>query len=199
MIAALFVQRGGVYWGRPEIDAWDEARDARTYSGPHPVVAHPPCSRWCQLAHVVQARYGHKVGDDGGCFASALASVRTFGGVLEHPAWSLAWPAFGLPEPRRGEWLRTSNDAGWVTEVSQRAYGHAARKRTWLYYVGALVPPSLDWSEPAPVACVSYMKNNRPPPYPRLTKKQAANTPAQFADLLLSLAAMSRTITERAA
>lgn len=54
MIAALFVQTNGAYFGLPDVDPWDEARDARKYSGPHPVVAHPPCSKrppalisWC--------------------------------------------------------------------------------------------------------------------------------------------------------
>ena len=35
-----------------------------------------PCDRWCQMAPVNQARYGHRVGDDGGCFAAALEAVR---------------------------------------------------------------------------------------------------------------------------
>ena len=43
MIAALFVHKGGAYFGLPDVDPWDEARDARLYPGPHPVVAHPPC------------------------------------------------------------------------------------------------------------------------------------------------------------
>ena len=57
-VAALFVQPDGCYSSAPEVDLWDEARDARLYAGPHPVVAHPPCARWCQLAPVNQARYG---------------------------------------------------------------------------------------------------------------------------------------------
>jgi hypothetical protein len=52
---------------------------------------------------VNQARYGHRVGDDGGCFASALASVRQWGGVLEHPALTLAWA---------GAWARLAS-LGW--------------------------------------------------------------------------------------
>jgi len=80
MIAALFVDARGCYAGLPDVDVWDEARDARLYPGPHPVVAHPPCTRWCRLAGLVEARWGHKRGDDGGCFASALASVRRWGG-----------------------------------------------------------------------------------------------------------------------
>lgn len=159
MIAALFVATGGVYFNLPGVDPWDEVRDARLYAGPWPVVAHPPCSTWCQVAHVNQARYGHKVGDDGGCFASALASVRKWGGVLEHPAETYAWPAHGLLRPARGGWSRGVFDGGWVCEVSQRAYGHRARKRTWLYAVTPEVP-SVDWSRPAPLATVSFLTNH---------------------------------------
>lgn len=112
MIAALYVETGGCYFSLPNVDPWDKARDARLYAGPHPVVAHPPCSRWCRLAGLVEARWGHKRGDGGGCFAAALAAVRRWGGVLEHPAYSDAWVAFGLPRPDRhggwfgGEWER---------------------------------------------------------------------------------------------
>ena len=194
MIAALFVAKGGVYWDRPDVDPWDESRDARLYAGPHPVVAHPPCSRWCQLAHVNQKRYGHKVGDDGGCFAKALVAVNRWGGVLEHPAFTYAWAAFGLPDPGPG-WQRVQADdesspdlKAWTCQVSQGAYGHPARKLTWLYYVGAAPPPPLDWSVPEPTAQVSFCKNHGNSPLPRLSKKAAKATPAPFADLLISIA-----------
>lgn len=124
MIAALFVQRNGAYWDLPGVDPWDEARDARLYAGPWPVVAHPPCERWCQLAPVNQARYGIKIGDDDGCFASALASVRAYGGVLEHPAFTLASEAFGIPWPSlAGGWQR-SICGGWTCHV-----GHVRQLR----------------------------------------------------------------------
>jgi hypothetical protein len=45
-ISALYVEAGGGYFGLPGVDAWDESRDARQYSGSNPVVAHPPCQRW---------------------------------------------------------------------------------------------------------------------------------------------------------
>lgn len=190
MIAALFVQRRGVYWGLPDVDPWDEARDARLYEGPHPVVAHPPCSRWCQLAHINQKRYGHRVGDDAGCFESALRAVREFGGVVEHPAGSLAWTQYRLPPPRRGRWRNgTGQDFGdeWVTEVAQGAYGCRAIKLTWLYVVGPK-PPSLDWRIPEPTAQVSFCKNHGDSPLPRLSKREASRTPIPFRDLLLSIA-----------
>jgi hypothetical protein len=186
MIAALFIQRGGVYSNLHGVDAWDESRDARKYAGPYPVIAHPPCSRWCQLAHINQKRYGHVVGSDGGCFAHALDCVRRFGGVLEHPAFSYAWHAFHLQRPRRGSWQYTAEGA-WVTEVSQGRYGHRARKRTWLYYVGAF-PPALDWTEVTPSAQISWCKNHGNSPLPRLSKKEAAATPVPFRNLLIGLA-----------
>lgn len=187
MIAALYVIEGGPYCGIDGVDPWPESRDARLYAGPHPVVAHPPCARWCQLASVNQARYGQKIGYDGGCFEAALAAVRRWGGVLEHPAYSLAWPAFGLARPVRGAWSRDLF-GGWTTEVSQSAYGHKARKRTWLYYVGT-EPPSLDWRDPPGEAWVSWGDHDRYPDVKRLSKKEAKATPAPFRNLLLSLAA----------
>ena len=87
MIAALFVQPDGCYAGLPDVDAWPEHRDARLYDGVLPVVAHPPCQLWGNMAAVNYARWGgehNKLGNDGGCFASALDSVRRCGGVLEH-------------------------------------------------------------------------------------------------------------------
>jgi hypothetical protein len=103
VISALFVETGGVYCSLEGVDPWDVARDARLYAGPHPVVAHPPCQRWGRywsggpmLANTPKQK---TLGDDDGCFASALASVRAFGGVLEHPEASHAWRRFGLVAP----------------------------------------------------------------------------------------------------
>lgn len=186
-VAALFVQTDGAYFGLPNVDPWDEARDARKYSGPHPVVAHPPCSRWCKpLAKVNQTRYGHKIGDDGGCFKHALAMVHLLGGVLEHPANSYAWDHFCLTKPKRGKWLWHGGNR-WVTEVSQSAYGHPARKKTWLLYKGMADPPALDWSDPRGTHLTSWLQRTSRDA-PRLSKKEAIKTPPTFRDMLLDLA-----------
>lgn len=184
-VSILFCDPLGSYSGLG-LDLWGESRDARLYAGENRVVAHPPCSSWCQLAYINQKRWGRKVGDDGGCFESALAAVRRWGGVLEHPAFSYAWPAFGLPRPPRSGWQATTC-GGWVAQVSQGVYGHPARKMTWLYYVG-VDPPSLNWGEVPPTAQVSNCANHGDSPLPRITKKAASTTPAPFRDLLLSLA-----------
>lgn len=195
MIAALYVQKGGAYFGIEGVDPWDEERDARLYQGPHPVVAHPPCSRWCQLAAVNEARYGHAVGDDGGCFAAALDAVRRFGGVLEHPAFTHAWPAFDLPRPTFGAWTRSMfAPREWVTEVWQAAYGHPARKRTWLFYVGDVPPPSLNWTPESGTHWCGNDGNYKPgdPGWkPSLGKKAALQSPPAFRDLMLDIARSS--------
>ena len=155
MIAALFVETDGCYFGLPDVDPWDEARDARLYAGPHPVVAHPPCQRWGKLwagspIHIKRTGIRKKKGDDGGCFASALASVRKWGGVIEHPFQSHAWPHFGIALPsRQGGWIKADDYGGWACCVEQGRYGHYARKPTYLLAYG-FWPPELDWGESAP-------------------------------------------------
>ena len=136
MIAALYVDPDGVYSGLPDVDVWDEARDARLYGGPWPVVAHPPCARWSRLAGFTEHRFGLKRGEDGGCFEAALHAVRSYGGVIEHPAYSDAWKAYGLPRPvvREG-WTLTFN-GGASCYVEQGRYGLPVKKATWLYAYG---------------------------------------------------------------
>ena len=183
MIAALFVEHGGVYFGLDGVDPWDKERDARCYAGPHPVVAHPPCERWHQLSAVNNKRWGFAINEDGGCFEAALRAVRTFGGVLEHPAESRAFKFHGIPEPTAGQWQRTI-DGDWVTEIWQSAYGHRARKRTWLIYHGDVPPPPLNWRKKPGAFQIGYFDRRRP----QLPKSERAATPVLFRDLLISIA-----------
>ncbi len=193
MIAALFVDPRGAYSTITGVDCWDEARDARNYRGPHPVVAHPPCSRWCRLAGLVEARWGHKRGEDGGCFAAALAAVRRYGGVLEHPAFSDAWLAHDLtPPPSAGGWHWADFQGGWTCYVEQGRYGHPAKKATWLY-AHAVELPSLQWGA-APDrdsrSLVSWCGNHTQAHdhRPRVGKREANSTPPAFRDMLLKMA-----------
>jgi hypothetical protein len=141
-VAALFVETDGAYYGLPGVEPWDRERDARAYAGPHPVVAHPPCKRWGRYWHGAPRKpHQYKLGADEGCFAAALAAVRNYGGVLEHPEGSHAWPYFGLiTPPRTGGWVRADAYGGWTCYVEQGHYGHMARKATWLYAAGVALP-----------------------------------------------------------
>lgn len=177
----------GVQW----VDCWDEERDARLYPGTLPVVAHPPCQLWGNLAAVNFARWGgehNKPGNDGGCFASALESVNKWGGVLEHPAKSKAFAAHNLPKPSGIGWQATLW-GGWVCEVWQSAYGHRANKATWLYYRGNKPPFSLRWGRLAGTHQVGFQdKRGKERNKPTLGKREANATPLEFRDELLKLA-----------
>jgi hypothetical protein len=158
VIAALYVATGGSYYGLANVDPWDELRDARKYNGPWPVIAHPPCQRWGKMwfgsPNVVKQTGIRKIkGDDNGCFAAALEAVRKWGGVLEHPKGSHAWPHFKIKKPLLyGGWIKADDFGGWTCCVEQGRYGHYARKPTWLYVCGVdpMELPELDWgvSEP---------------------------------------------------
>lgn len=186
-VAALYVDPRGPYPAIDGVDCWDISRDARRYPGPWPVVAHPPCGRWCaRLAPLNERRWGARVGDDGGCFEAALAAVRAWGGVLEHPASSLAWNAFGLQRPPALGWQKTL--AGeWVCEVWQSAYGHRATKRTWLLFVGH-EPIDTDWRRVEGSHQIGAMDRRKPV----LWGKHAVHTPPRFAEYLVRLARAAR-------
>jgi hypothetical protein len=191
LVAALFVDQRGAYASDPRCDCWDERRDARRYSGPIPVVAHPPCASWCQLAGLRQAVYGYPKGEDDGCFESALLSLRQWGGVLEHPAYSTAFRRFGIVAPRASAWQY--NIAGyWVCAVNQAAYGHRATKRTWLLYIGCNPPAPLNWARTRGCAVVSGSHNHCDKPIgqnARVWSAEASRTPPAFAEALIQLAA----------
>jgi hypothetical protein len=201
-VAALYVQTDGAYFGLAGVDPWDEARDARLYDGPHPVVAHPPCQRWGDMwmgSPLVIARTGvrKKLGDDGGCFAAALAAVRKFGGVLEHPEGSRAWDFFGMNKPpRAGGWVVADLDGGWTCRVEQVAYGHIVRKPTWLYANGCDLP-SLTWGvDPRKLPSMVQPSKARRETGGRTPSVNAhgvpdslrIHTPPAFRDLLISMA-----------
>lgn len=189
----LFARADSVYKTLPGCDVYDIERDARTYDGSHPVVAHPPCTRWSMINGVVLSRYPHKAeefawGNDGGTFEFALTTVRRCGGVLEHPAGSRAWRHFDMPKIGRGP----DEHGGWSCEVRQCDWGHRAEKRTWLYIVGC-GPDELP-AIPAPrdaTALVVKMPECRAVEV--MGKAEREHTPPDLARWLVELARRCRT------
>jgi hypothetical protein len=208
MIAALYVDPAGVY---PRIlgpDAcWDEARDARLYDGPHPVVAHPPCQLWGALA---ASNYGRALkdptrkllkpawlgGSDGLCFENAINCVHMYGGVVEHPATSHAWAYHMGREnsPRVSErgWRQVGPNV-WVCVVAQSAYGHRCEKLTGLAYRGERPPFELRWERPEGTHQIGYQdQRGKARNKPTCPKRETSATPQAFASELISLAEWSR-------
>ena len=204
-IAALYVETGGVYYNLPGVSPWDVQDDARTYSGPYPVVAHPPCQRWGRYWHGAPRKpHQYRLGEDHGCFAAALTAVRNYGGVLEHPAHSNAWRYFGLTRPPTGGgWIAADVFGGWTCCVEQGHYGHFARKPTWLYACGVDLP-ELIWGpceqriHPRALELHGYEKARRIGWMAMIGGKDKTRirdaTPPEFRDLLIG---MVRTVRER--
>lgn len=200
--SVLFVEGDGPYAGLPSVDVWDEARDARRYAGPHPVVAHPPCTRWGRYwSGGPSVKTPCHMGDDAGCFGAALWAVRTFGGVLEHPEASHAWRWHGLTKPPfQGGWVPADDFGGWTCCVAQGHYGHPSQKMTWLYAVGfsSRSLPDLQWGRARGLQRLDegfHSKEERKvsrasgsTPRRRLTYKQRLHTPTDFRDVLIGMA-----------
>lgn len=218
MIAALYIDPRGPYprmrcgrnyvpvgpHGEPEcyyvgseraIDCWDAKRDARCYAGPGPVVAHPPCTHYGRVSHLGKA-------DDADCAPRAVDQVRRYGGVLEHPAgsklWSQPWKTDGisawLPHPTA---LYGCPWGGYTIEVAQVEWGHACRKRTWLYLVGvplsAIERPPFPRREPTHWCSGGRTASSRqgspiPPGIKAASAQIKRRTPPLFAEYLVRLA-----------
>jgi len=201
MIAALYVETDGCYFGLPDVDPWDEKRDARTYEGPHPVVAHPPCQRWGRFWHgSTRKPHQFKKGDDGWCFAAALNDLLFFGGVLEHPADSFAWEWFELKKPpRKGGWVE-ARPGVWTCCVYQGHYGHISGKPTWLLAAGMEREqlPELRWGKteqrihPRALELHGYEKARRIGMMAMVGGKDKTRirnaTPPEFRDVLIDIA-----------
>lgn len=168
-VSVLYVDPRGVY---PKLvaDWWDEARDARNYRGPNPVVAHPPCGPWGAWKHLCTKQ-------DPDAFVIALAKVNRYGGVLEHPANSRAFAYYGVNP---------------VIELDQCDFGFPARKRTWLYMRPADLTPGP--MPPAREPTRTLVNRKYSPGLPGLHSRDRSRTPLAFAQWLLDLAAQARKV-----
>lgn len=171
-------------------DCYDIQRNALTYTGDNPVVAHPPCQLWGRMAKINFIRWGgehNRPGNDGGCFKFALDTVNRCGGVLEHPADSYAWRTYGLVRPLPMQW--TPSGDGWTCEVWQSAYGHKANKRTWLYYRGSVPPEDPRWYRPKGTHQIGFHdQRGKERNKPTLSRHEANATPVAFMEYLVNLA-----------
>ena len=190
-VAALFVRADSVYKTLPMVDAWDIERDARRWPGGGPAVAHPPCRAWGRLSHMANPRH-----DEMDLARWAVAQVRKWGGVLEHPKASKLWPDQGLPDPgKRDEF------GGFTYPILQQWFGHRAEKSTLLYIVG-IEPGELPeipyvMGEATHTIASSTTRQNRGHPRfrPEVTKPEREHTPPALAHWLVAVARLCAKVT----
>lgn len=126
-VAVLCAARNSIYHAMDDVDVYDVTRDARSFSGGMPVVAHPPCRAWSAFcAHQAKPEAGEK---ELGIWCCEM--LRTCGGVLEQPAHSRLFAAGGLPLPGDGV-----KGGVWSLQVDQFWWGLDWKKGTWLAFSG---------------------------------------------------------------
>jgi hypothetical protein len=185
-VAVLFARQDSCYKQLPECDVYDIDRDARTWAGGTPIVAHPPCRSWSRMRTFAKPRVDEKA-----LAPFAVDCVRRFGGVVEHPHGSALWPTLGLPRP--GE--PADEFGGWTLCVDQFWWGHRARKRTLLYIVGVaprdLPAMPLQLGE-APAVVGLWSGRDRSRARPGLSLAEREHSPPAFAAWLVDLAQRAR-------
>ena len=156
-VAILCASRKTAYREIPDLEIYDELRDARTFTGDMPVIAHPPCRRWTKFGMAMtKARFTRcgietpqdEIDAERDLGLWCARQVVKEGGILEQPAGSQLFAAAGLPLPGAMQ----SRDS-FSLKVWQKWWGYPVRKATWLYFRGipmtAIEIPFRLWN-PAP-------------------------------------------------
>lgn len=125
-VPVLFVHSRSNYKKIPFFDCYDEVRNAMTYTGSRPVIAHPPCRLWSRLRTFSNAPASEKI-----LAVWATQVVRKFGGIVEHPYDSQLWKYIDCPGV--GEFDKFG---GTSFVFDQFDFGYYTRKRTRIYIVG---------------------------------------------------------------
>lgn len=187
MISVLFTRVDSVYKSLG-CDCWDINRDARNYNGLGPVICHPPCRSWGQLAHLAKPRQGEKE-----LAIWSINKIRQCGGVLEHPRASKLWKVMSLPKPGTVDYF-----GGFTLCVNQSWWGHKAEKKSLLYVCGlthAEVPKmpirfdAIEYTVSSRIKKKSGRRTKR-----ELSKKQREETPEEFAKWLIELASKCKRV-----
>jgi hypothetical protein len=170
-VAILCAARNSIYHQMPDVEVYDQQRDARTFQGGMPVIAHPPCRSWSAFCR-------HQAKPEPGEQELALwciEQVQQWGGVLEQPAHSRLFDH--LPA------------AGRIVKLDQFWFGLPMKKGTWLWMVGCPVPQ-------LPLRLHDGRSDRAM--WNTKSKHQRAATPRLFAEWLLELARSTDVVGQNA-
>lgn len=177
-IAVLFARSDSIY-KTLAADVWDEDRDARQFPGGVQVVAHPPCRAWGRLR-----RFAKPAPHEKDLARFAVAQVRRWGGVLEHPAGSMLWTDQNLPLPGQRDHF-----GGWTLAAPQKWWGHQCEKASWFYIVGC-APTEIPTLPLALHEATHVIQSRKRTDYrPHVSKADRERTPPALATWLIELAA----------
>ena len=175
-VAILCAARKSVYHAMQGIEVYDVIRDARTFTGGMPVVAHPPCRGW-------SAKCRHQAKPEPGEMELGIwccNQVKQWGGVLEQPAWSHLFVAAGLPTP-----MHRIDDL-WTIQVEQYWWGFPTPKPTWLCF-SHIDPVDIQLPFRLRVSGSLQVK------FKQLSSRKRSMTTPKFAEWLVDVARKART------
>ena len=168
MISVLCCSKNSIY-KTLGVDCYDIDRDARTFDGSTPIIAHPPFRAWsAYCSH--QAKYPPEEKELAPMCVQWLAKC---GGILEHPAHSRLWSRMRIPLP--GEYRNGMH----CIEVNQCWWGDSRTKKTWLLL------SKIDMSKlvlPPPVEVQDDRES-----WSKMSKDQRSATHPSFARWLIEL------------
>jgi len=165
-VAVLCAAKKSVYHDLSDVEVYDVDRDARTFPGGMPIVAHPPCRSWSKwMGHWAKPEPGER-----DLALWCCEQLRQCGGVLEQPAHSKLFFAAGFPDSEI-----------WVTEVWQAWWGYPTKKSTWLAFCG-IDPATVE------VPFRLHPKGHDKKRYEHLSHIQRSATTREFAEWLVGVA-----------
>jgi len=181
-VSVLFTQKNSVY-NSLNVVAYDINKNALSFDFSSPVVAHPPCRLFSRLRSFSNARSSEK-----NLAYWAIDTIRTVGGVLEHPFPSKLWHEYNLPLPGHG----VDSYGGFSLLIYQSWFGHFATKKTLVYICGLKpnevpkYPLSFDLVEHS--VCHSKYRSGQKSKLKPIPKSARSYTPLNFALWLIDIA-----------
>lgn len=125
-IPVLFTLPNSEYKKFSFTDCYDESRNALTYTGDAPIIAHPPCRLWGRLSQFSKAPQVERL-----LAIWTIIQIRKNGGILEHPSGSRLFKKMRIPLDGSPD-----NYGGFLISINQHWFGFKARKKTFLYILG---------------------------------------------------------------
>lgn len=158
-----------------DIECYDLRKDARSFTGSNPIIAHPPCRGWGRLRS-----FSNHPGVELLLGVHAVQVARCNGVVVEQPFDSLLFDYMSA-----GSYQEPDRFGGWRLKVQLNWFGFQCRKVTALYIVGC-APKSI------PAYPISFDAITTTICHPKFPKKERATTPPAMCKWLIELATTCR-------
>jgi hypothetical protein len=171
MTIVLFTKENSIY-EQLGCECYGKERNALTYTGDKPVIAHPPCRAWGTMKHWAKPEIGEKE-----LALWAFDLVNKNGGILEHPLRSELWKT-------------VNTSTGHLFPINQLDFGHVCTKPTMLYISGLQTLsslPTIPLTFKQPTHKIQSMKSEFGRKLKWANKNQREGTPEKLAQWMIDI------------